>query len=440
MSEDSSNKVVVEFDQHSIEYRTRFSELARDVRDKCPVAWSERYNGYWVASGHREVFDLARKPDLLSNDRDVDHQRQGYQGIQIPPIGEYRSGFLEMDPPEQIEYRHLLNPHLSPAAVARWQPFVADLARACVDDVIGSGRLDFVEDLANVVPAVLTMGMLGLPLSDWTVYCEPVHASVWAKNGTPEYDRALQLQGEMAITMSTSIAARRQDPRPGLIDALINGTVGGRRLDDADIMMTMILLLGGGLDTTTALTGQTLMWLSAHPDERDRLRRDRGLIDTATEEFLRYFTPAQGDARTITQDCVIAGHEFQERDRILLSWAMANRDPAQFPDPDEIVLDRFPNRHASFGLGVHRCIGSNVARMTFKTMLAEVLDRLPDFRCDIESAEFYDTIGVINGLKRLPATFMPGARQGAGVQETMERWQARIDREYLADPITAEPR
>ncbi|WP_438494743.1 cytochrome P450, partial [Streptomyces asiaticus] len=132
----------------------------------------------------------------------------------------------------------------------------------------------------------------------------------------------------------------------------------------------------------TALTAHSLEWLSLHPDQRQRLSRDRAsLLDSATEEFLRFFTPAPGDGRTISEDIEVDGVPLKEGERLWLSWAMANRDPRVFENPNVLMMDRTGNRHFSFGLGVHRCIGSNVARTVFKSMLSGVLDRLPDYRC-----------------------------------------------------------
>jgi cytochrome P450 len=161
-----------------------------------------------------------------------------------------------------------------------------------------------------------------------------------------------------------------------------------------------------------------------------------GLLDSATEEFLRFFTPAPGDGRTVTMDYDLSGKKLEEGDRLYLSFAMANRDPSVFPDPDQLTIDRKQNRHTSFGLGVHRCIGSNLARAVFKTMLTAVLERLPDYQCDQAGAVHYDTVGVINGMKHLPATFTPGTRQGPDLQETMAHWQRLIDEQHLAEPVT----
>src|SRR6185437_8838965 len=178
-------------------------------------------------------------------------------------------------------------------------------------------------------------------------------------------------------------------------------------------------------------------WLSEHPDQRQLLSDERKtLLDPATEEFLRYFTPAAGDSRTFADDTELDGTRFKEGERLWISWAMANRDPAVFTDPDQVVLDRKGNRHFSFGLGIHRCIGSNVARTVFKSMVTAVLDRMPDYRCDPAATQHYDTIGVIQGMRHLPATFTPGSRLGAGLEETVDKLQRICDEQQLARPIT----
>src|SRR5258708_27717956 len=163
-----------------------------------------------------------------------------------------------------------------------------------------------------------------------------------------------------------------------MIDALVRATINGETPNDTEITGVLGLLIGGGFDTTTALTAHTLEYLGEHPGERERLSRERDtLLDSATEEFLRFYTPAPGDGRTISADCQIAGTSFKEGERLWISWAMANRDPAVFPEPHTIDLERKGNRHTSFGLGIHRCIGSNMARMTFKRMLTPVPRPIP---------------------------------------------------------------
>jgi cytochrome P450 len=429
------------FDRHAPDYRENFVTITEEMQGRCPVAWSDTHGGHFVAAGHQEVFDIARSAETLSNDHDVHNERRGYQGISIPAPTRgsgTRGGFLEMDPPEQRYYRQALNPYLSPAAVQRWIPFLDELIRACIDEHIESGRIDFVEDLANPVPAVFTLAMMGIPLANWEIYNEPAHAGVFTPPSSPDMPRVRELHRAMIEDIGRQLRLIRDDPRPGLVDAVLKAEIGETAPSDAELVGVLALLIGGGFDTTTALTARSLDWLSAHPSERDRLNRERDtLLNPATEEFLRYFTPAAGDARTVSADCRMAGQDFKEGDRIWLSWAMANRDPSVFPAPHAVDLERKGNRHQAFGLGIHRCIGSNVARIVFKRMLLHVLDRMPDYVCDPEGAVPYDSIGVINGMRHLPATFTPGTRQGPGLEATLDRLQRACDEQELAAPVTA---
>lgn len=427
------------FDRHAGDYGEKFLDITHDMHRSCPIARTDTYDGHWVAAGGHEVFELARCPHV-SNDHDVRNERRGYKGISIPLMVEaenFRGGMLEMDDPEHRHYRTALNPYLSPAAVKRWEPFVDEIVRACIDDHIETGRIDFVDDLANVVPAVLTLAMLGVRLDKWTLYNEPAHASVYTPPDSPDAPRVREQYLAMGMDLFANLAEIREHPRPGIIDALAKLRIGGEAPPDVELIGMLNLLIGGGFDTTTALTAHALEWLSQHPDERTRLSQNRvTLLDSATEEFLRYFTPAPGDGRTIAEDIDISGVHLKEGERLWLSWAMANRDPALFSDPDTVVLDRKGNRHFSFGLGIHRCIGSNVARTVFKSMLTAVLDRMPDYACVAEGAVHYETIGVIQGMRHLPATFTPRPRSGSGVNETVQRLQRLCDDQGLARPIT----
>jgi cytochrome P450 len=426
------------FDRHTPEYRERFESITKEMQSKCPLAWSDTYGGHWVATGAKEVFELARSAEFLSNDHDVKGERRGYQGISIPSqVSSLQGGFLEMDPPEQRYYRQTLNPYLSPAAVSRWVPVVDELVRAALDEKIETGRIDFVDDLANIVPAALTLAMMGIPLKKWTIYNEPTHAAVYTPPNTPEMARVREMQMTLIKDLAGHLHEIRENPRPGLIDTLARIEINGRKPEDMELLGVLALIIGGGFDTTTALTAHSLEWLGQHPAERERLSTERDtLLDSATEEFLRFYTPAPGDGRTFSQDCEIAGGKFREGERLWLSWAMANRDPAVFPNSNEIDLGRKGNRHHSFGLGIHRCIGSNVARTVFKRMVVAVLDRMPDYVCDPAGTVHYQTIGVIQGMRNLPATFTPGHRLGPGLDETLEKLQQVCDEQRLAEPVT----
>jgi cytochrome P450 len=172
-------------------------------------------------------------------------------------------------------------------------------------------------------------------------------------------------------------------------------------------------LILGGLDTTTSLSLLAFYHLSRNPQDRERLIKDASLLPmAATEEFLRFYNPVQGIARTVAQDHELNGTELKAGERVVLLYASANRDDAQFPDADKFILDRTPNRHLGFGAGIHRCIGSNLARMEFQEILGEVLERIPDFEVIETETRHYPTIAFVNGFISMPATFTPGERKG----------------------------
>lgn len=439
VSDSDRKKSRYHFDRHSAEYRSQFKTITEEMHGQCPLAWTDTYGGHWVAAGSHEVFELARCP-AVSNDHDVNNERRGYKGISIPTasrINGIRGGILEMDEPEHRTYRTVLNPYLSPAAIKRWEPFIDDVTRACLNEKIEEGHIDFVDDLANIVPAVLTLAMLGIPLKNWQMYSEPTHAAVYTPEHSPDIKRVTEIHRQMGLDLVTNMIEIRDNPRPGLVNALVAMKIDGEPAPDLEVLGNLGLVIGGGFDTTTALTAHALEWLSNNPAERERLWEHRDtLLDPATEEFLRYFTPAPGDGRTFSDDVEIDGNQFKEGERLWISWAMANRDPSVFPDPDSFILDRKGNRHFSFGIGAHRCIGSNVARTVFKSMLSAVLERMPDYRCVPGGAVHYETIGVIQGMRKLPATFTPGPKVGAGLDETLEKLQRICEEQGLARPIT----
>ncbi|MCR8693488.1 cytochrome P450 [Rhodococcus pyridinivorans] len=432
---------VYQFDRHAPDYRGRFSEITTEMHSKCPVAWSDIHGGHWVAAGGEAVFTLARSANI-SNDHDVKGVRRGYKGIMIPTAvraSGVRGGILEMDDPEHREFRSVLNPYLSPAAVKKWVPLIDEVIRACLDEKIETGSIDFIDDMVNIVPAVITLAMLGIPVAKWNVYCEPVHAAMYTPPDSPDVHRVAELHRLMGMDLLASLHEIRENPRPGMVDAVARATIDGETPDDLELLGVLSLLIGGGFDTTTALTSHALEWLSQNPDQREILGAERDtLLDSATEEFLRFYCPSAGDGRTFSADTQLDGVEFKEGERIWLSWAMANRDPELFTDPNEIDLERKGNRHFSFGLGVHRCIGSNLARTMFKRMLLAVLDRMPDYRCDPEGTVHYESIGVIQGMRQLPATFTPGPRLGDGLDETLDRIQKIVDEQGIAAPVTAQ--
>jgi cytochrome P450 len=405
-----SERPSVTYDHHSPEHAVGAVDLHADLRARCPVAWTDSYGGFWVASAHEPCVQAAKDLERFRSDHDVEGEREGYRGITIPSLPNQRFIPSEADPPEFWEYRRLLQPWFAPGVAERWEPFVRDHVTECLDRHVESGRIDLVLDVANPVPAAVTLAFVGLPPGDWERFADPLHASAYAPPGTPEKQAAIAAIGELAAGLRDVVADRRAAPRDDLATAVATAEIGGAPIAVDRAVDVLQLVVAGGVDTTTALLANTFVWLSEHPDVRQRLLDEPALMPVAREEFLRYFTPTQATARTAGVDVELGGATVAAGERVLLSWAAANRDPAVFDDPEHVHIDRAPNRHLTFGAGPHRCLGTHFARMNIRVVLEEVLSRIPDYVVDTSAAERYRTIGVINGWIRVPATFTPAAR------------------------------
>ena len=414
----------VEFDHHSPQYAHDHRRLLRALRDTCPVAWSDAHGGYWVVTRHADVERVARDTETFSSDHDLYAERRGYRGITIPETGSFRRNPVEVDPPEVLQYRHLLNPYFSPSAMAARLPRIERWTTACIDRVIGSGRFDIVLDLANPVPALFTADFLGLPLEEWENWSWPQHQLNFAPPGSSESDEAKGQMVKNQQRLEARVAERRREPGDDLISALLAAEIDGRVLTDREIVEMCMTIISGGFVTTTALTAHAFMWLSEHPEMKQWLLDDEARIPVATEEFIRWSSPAHALARTVTRDTELAGERLREGDRMLIVWASANEDARAFEHPDQVDLERKPNRHAAFGFGIHRCIGNSFARAEFAIMLREVLTRMPDYVVDTKATRRFPSIGVINGFISMPARFTPGTPVGDDAPMVMpaRRW------------------
>jgi cytochrome P450 len=400
------------FDHHSVEHAANAQCIYKSIREDGGVAHSELYGGYYVLARYADIAAAARDWETFSSNRDQTGPGSGGGGLSIPPNPATSLSLDEYDPPEWKRIRSALNPYLSPASIENLKPAVVDLATHFIDQFIEAGSADFVLDLANPVPAIVTLDLLGFPRNDWEKFADPIHKMVFMLRGHPEYEETYQGLVWILEQIRSRIAKLRQSPGDDLISDMIRHEASGTPFTDVELEEMIFLALAGGVDTTTALLANTFVYLSEHPDERRRLQEDPSLIDSACEEFLRVFTPVQALARTVTTSTEVSGVEMHKGDRVLLAWASANRDPEQFPDPDDVKLDRFPNRHCSFGIGIHRCLGSNLARAEYKIIVAEVLRRMPDYEVVPGQAHRYKRIGTVNGWEQVPVTFTPGAREG----------------------------
>jgi cytochrome P450 len=394
------------FDHHSPEYAEHSRSINADLRAQCPVVHTDAHGGFYVISRYDDVVAAAKTDEAFASGHEVNGVAP--LGVTIPP-SPVPMFPIEMDPPDYLPYRKLLNPFFSPAASKEWEPRVEKWVDICLDEVIENGTFDIVDDLANPVPSLFTCEFLGLPVDQWHDYGAVQHEIIY----TPpeEQESVLMRYMEVIGRVFGVITERRADPSPdGLITALVTAEIDGEPVPDEMVLSMVNLVMAGGFDTTTAVTANALIYLADNPDKRQQLIDNPELIPQACEEFLRYFTPQQGLARTVTKPVTVGGVDLQPNDRVLLSWASANQDESAFADPDDVVLDRFPNRHTTFGIGIHRCLGSHIARIELSTMVSRVLARMPDYQVNCEGAKRYPSIGIINGWVNVPATFTPGER------------------------------
>ena len=403
----------VELDHHATDYAENGVGILKDLRAKCPVAYSESYGGMWVVSDYDHIVEVVKDDTTFSS-----HYEAGtiFDGITIPSGGaRIRNVPIEMDPPDFFAYRRMLNPWFSPAAIARIEPKLRRVVDAVIDDVIESGRIDLVLDLANPVPAIMTLDLLGLPLEEWDLYARTAHTANWTLAHTPERERAMVDLQNVMNKLAEAIVVCRANPKEDLISFLVGVDVDGKRLSDGEVLEIVSLVLQGGVDTTTSLMANALLYLHQDRDARKRLIEEPELRRLACEEFLRFVTPIQTLARTVTTATELGGCELQKGDRVLIAWAGANRDEKVFERPDDVILDRYPNRHLAFGVGIHRCIGSNLARAQFLAVLDAVLARLPDYDVIEEEVRRYPAIGMVHGMITLPARFTPGEKTGQSI-------------------------
>jgi cytochrome P450 len=399
---ETTSQAHVELDHHSPEFREDPYGKFREMRSKCPVAHSDSYEGFWALMDYASVFDAARDDDLFNS----------YPSVGVPASGmPFPILPIESDPPQTKELRDVTLRQFSPGTAEKLRPVATEMATELIDEFIERGECDIVAELTTPLPARLILRLLGWDESRYQEWVHWVHTTVHDRAHEPEKAAAagMEMFGEIAKHMEQR---RREGLGDDLFSDILRGTLDGAPLDDIQVTMYGFLMMLGGMDTTSGLTGNVLLRLCEEPELRKQLVADPDLVTKGTDEFLRFFTPTLGLARTVARDTEFHGQQLQQGDRAILMWGAANRDPEIFEEPEKFDLHRANARkHMSFGIGIHRCLGSHFARMMFQVMLGQVLERLPDFELAGEPERFEDA-GEVYAVRKLPIKFTPGQRKG----------------------------
>jgi len=367
------------------------------LRAECPIAHTDRYHGVWIPTRYDDLAAIAHdhhhfssRTILITDRAESPHDL----GFHAPPITE--------DPPYHTDIRRLLLPVFSPAVVAAYEPITKAMADELIDGFIGTGRCDAATDYAQHVPIKVITRMLGIPDADHAQFRDWIHRLI--EESPLAGDAVFEAIFEIGGYLAGHVEDHRTDPRDDIITHLLDATMpDGRLLTDEEILGVCILLLLAGIDTTWSAIGASLLHLATHPDHRQRLIDDPALIHPATEEFLRVFAPVTM-AREVAEDTVIGGCPMRKGERLLLPFPAGNRDPEAFDRPNEVILDREANRHFAFGVGIHRCLGSNLARMELRVAIQTWLERIPDFELTDPDAVTWSA-GQVRGPRALPFAF-----------------------------------
>jgi cytochrome P450 len=363
------------------------------LRATSPVVHTDRFLGCYMPTTFEAVKQVTYDTEHFSSRRVVVRDVRPAT-IPAPPI--------TSDPPEHKPAKQLLLPSFTPEAVRKLEPRVRAICNELIDGFINDGGCDAAARYSRHIPVRAIAHMLGIPEADGDRFIRWIHEIL--ELGIKDQDILIGAVQEMIAYFSTHIERRKTHPTDDLITTLMNARdKDGQPLSDAHVQGTLRLLLIAGIDTTWSAIGSSFWHLAKTPADRERLVAEPERLPTAIEEFLRAYAPVTM-AREVMKETEIGGCPVKPGNMVLLSFPAANRDPAMFPDADKVVIDRKQNPHAAFGLGIHRCIGSNLARMEMTVALEEWLKRIPDFRLDPAGKVTWSE-GTVRGPRQLPILF-----------------------------------
>jgi cytochrome P450 len=375
------------------------------MRQKSPFAHTDSPflsatpGGAWVAVRYEECYKILQ-------------DWQHFSSNPTPEASEQLAGDLviTLDPPRQQKFRKVLNPYFSPARMKALRPQIRDETDRLLDDFIANGSGDLAQVAWRQPGIVFFKYLLGMPVSDVPLCIDLTDTAL---NGDTE-DARMAAWGGLYQHLHDAVTARTtRPPRDDMIDVLLNAEIDGEKLQFGDIVANAMLLVQAGLETTASAMSFAFHYLATYPDERDRLIREPEILPRAVEEFIRFAGSIHGIPRTVAKDVELSGQSFCPGESVIVNYASANRDPSEFPEPDRCILDRQANRHLGFGAGVHRCLGSNLARLEFQVGVEQVLSRMPDFALAPGIDAPFHGNSVTRGCRRIPVVFSPGERSAA---------------------------
>lgn len=364
------------------------------LRAASPVVHTERFLGCYMPTTYEAVKEIAYDTEHFSSRRVIVRDVRPEITARAPPI--------TSDPPDHKPAKQLLLPPFTPEAMTRLEPRVRAICNELIDEFIADGQCDAAARYTKHVPVRAIAHMLGIPEKDGDLFIKWIHGIL--ELGIKDDDALMQAVREMTGYFAAHLEQRRNNPTDDLISTLMKARdKDGNPLADEHVLGSLRLLLIAGIDTTWSAIGSSLWHLAKTPADRERLAREPELMPLAVEELLRAYSPVTM-AREVMKETTISGCPVKPGNMVLLSFPAANRDPAMFPDADRVVIDRKENRHAAFGLGIHRCVGSNLARMEMTVAIEEWLKRIPEFRLDPAGKVTWSE-GTVRGPRQLPLLF-----------------------------------
>ena len=388
-----------DFDIADADYVVEPEKRWAEQREQCPIAFTERRQRTWLPVRYGDLADIAHDDQRFSS-----HDPIVVSPFDVPINDLLPVPPISSDPPFHTWARRLLLPAFGPSAVDKMTPITRELAHALIDEHFSDGHGDAAADYAQHIPVRIIAQMLGVPVEDEEMFTGWVVRTL--QNGLQNIDSAMGAVGEMTMYFMSAVAERRRMKRGTRPDDIITMLIEAETdepITDQHLLGTCFLLLVAGIDTTWSNLGSALWHLASHPHDQKRLRNDPELMPAAAEEFLRFYSPVTM-ARLVTQDTEFAGCPMHRGDKVLMAFPAGNRDPEMFEDPDRFIIDRKKNRHFAFGSGIHRCLGSNLARMEIKVALEVFLERVPTFElADLDGVTW--TGGQVRGPRTVPIKF-----------------------------------